>query len=121
MIKPPKILFQHIVTLKSFEANNAVGEKVYTTIDTLDPWTILSYNNNNGEYTIRCRFEPTVSTTRSNTAEQKVYRGTLFMLGTDIPTQSTIKINGTNEKYIVGDVVKHYDLQGISYLEVLLT
>lgn len=120
MIKPPKFLFNHRLILKPHEANNAYGEKVYNNIDTLDPWAILSYNEANGEYLIRGRFEPTVTTSRSDTNEKKTYSGTLFILGTDLPTQSIIKIPGKSEKYIVSDVKKHYNLSGISYLEVLL-
>lgn len=121
MIKPPKFLFNHKVIIKAFEANNAYGEKVYSTLDNLDPWSIVSFNSSNGEYIIRCRFEPTISTARGQLDETKTYRGTLFILGTDIPTQSTIKVEGSTEKYIVGDVRKHYNLNGVAYLEVLLT
>lgn len=117
-MKPPQFLFGQQVKLKVFTGVNAFGEKVYNQITTLDPFTIVSYDSANGEYTIRCRFEPTVSTNRAPLDAQKQYTGTLFVLGTDIPTQSTIEFEG--RKYIVGDCIKHYSPTGISHLEVLL-
>jgi hypothetical protein len=118
MIKPPITLFGQQATLKVFAGNNAYGEKVYGVINTLDPSIVVSYNNSTGEYIIKCRFEPTISTARNPQQEQKTFVGSIFTLGTDIPTQSTIIFEGN--KYIVADCVKHYSTIGISYLEVLL-
>jgi hypothetical protein len=117
-MKPPQWLFGQTAILKSFNAVNAFGEKVYNQITTLDPFTIVSYDSTNGEYTIKCRFEPSVASDRAPLDVTKSYIGTLFVLGTDIPTQSTIEFEG--RKYIVGQCIKHYSPTGISHLEVLL-
>jgi hypothetical protein len=118
-MKPPIYLFAQEVKLKSFTGITPFGEKAYTQINTLDTNIVKSYNPNNGEYIIKVRFEPKVVTSRQSLDESKQYRGTMFTLGTDIPTQSTVEFEG--EKYIVGECIKHYSTIGISHLEVLLT
>lgn len=119
MIRPPLFLFGHQVTVKTYFANDAYGQKVYTQIDGLDPSIVLSYDSVNGQYIVKCRFEPNTVTNRRNDGEQKDYRARLFTLGTNIPTQSTIIYE--NEKYVVDECIKHTDLTSVSYLEVLLS
>lgn len=116
-MKPPKFLFQHLVEIRGFVANDAYGQKVYTNINGIDPSMIVS-SLPNGNVTIKCRFEPRIQTNRSQEQEQKQYIATLFTLGTDVPTQSTVIYEG--KKYIVQECIKNTDLRGISYLEVLL-
>jgi hypothetical protein len=118
-MKPPMFLLNHQVTLRSFQATNALGEKIYTTISTLDPTSIISYDAGTGTYLVRGRFEPSVATDRQSDKQDTRYIATLFILGTDIPTESVVIFE--NNKYIVSECVKHYDLNSISYLEVLLS
>ncbi len=118
-MKPPLYLFGQEAKLKAFEGVTSFGEKVYKQINTLDSMVVKGFNATTGEYLIKCRFEPKVATSRQPLDETKSYRGILFTLGTDIPTQSTVEFAG--EKYIVGECIAHYSPQGISHLEVLLT
>jgi hypothetical protein len=118
-MKPPMFLLNQQVQLRSFAGTNSLGEKIYTTINTLDPLSIVSYESTTGTYTVRGRFEPSVATDRQNDRQDTRYIATLFILGTDVPTETIIIFE--NNKYIVSECVKHYDLNGISYLEVLLS
>lgn len=118
-MKPPLFLFGQQAILKVFQANDAYGDKIYGEITTLDPTVVLNYDTTSGEYTIKCRFEPQISSVRNPDQEQKTFTGTIFTLGTDIPTQSELIFDGRT--YIVGDCLKHYAPTGISHLEVLLT
>jgi hypothetical protein len=118
-MKPPLYLFGQEAKLKVFVGVDSSGDKVYGEITTLDGSVIKSFDSTNGEYTIKCRFEPNNVTSRTQQKDQKNYVGSIFTLGTDIPTQSTFIFEGN--KYIVGQCIKHYSTTGISHLEVLLT
>jgi hypothetical protein len=117
-MKPPRFLFNHTVDIRGFVGNDSSGNKIYTNISGIDASMIIS-SLPTGTVTIKCRFEPKITTVRSADGDDKTYIGSLFTFGTDIPTQSTVIFE--NKKYIVGECLKHYDLNGISYLEVLLT
>lgn len=118
-IIPPRFLFGHLVYLRAFAGKNAIGEKVYANSAVLDAWSVDSFSPNTGTYTIKARFEPTVNNSRQPDKSTKQYRATLFVLGTDIPTESVVIFE--DNKYIVSECIKHTDLEGISYLEVLLS
>jgi hypothetical protein len=115
----PLYLLNQTAKLKIYVGNNSNGEPVYGTAENLDNSVILAFNNSNGEYTIRCRLEPTKSSSRQPGKESISFRATLFTLGSDIPTLSKVIIDG--DKYTVGDCIKRYGLNGLSHIEVLLT
>lgn len=117
-MKPPKMLFQHEVTIRGYVGNNSLGEKVYTNIGGIDDSMIIS-SLPDGSVVFLGRLEPTRSSVRLPNGEEKRFNAVLYTLGTDIPLQSTVIYE--NSKYIVTDCIKHFDLNGISYLEVLMS
>jgi hypothetical protein len=117
-MKPPKFLFGHRVDIRAFVGTDSHGEKVYTNIEGIDASMIIS-SLPTGTVTIKCRFEPSVQASRQPEGQTKRFVATLFTLGTDVPAESVVIYE--NKKYIVGECIKHNDLKGISYLEVLLT
>lgn len=118
-MKLPLFLLNQQAVLKAYIGNDASGQQIYGNISTLDSSGVVSYNAATGEYTLRCRFEPSKASQRIPDRETRIYRGTLFILGEDVPPQSKIIFGG--DKYIVGECIKRYGLNGISHLEVLLT
>lgn len=117
-MKPPKWLFGQQVDIRAFVGTDSHGEKVYTNIGGIDASMIVS-SLPTGTVTIKCRFEPTVQANRQPEGQTKAYVATLFTLGTDVPAESVVIYE--DKKYIVSECIKHTDLKGISYLEVLLS
>jgi hypothetical protein len=117
-MNPPKFLFRHQISIKGYVANNSMGEKIYTNINGIDPTMIIS-SLPNGDVVFLGRFEPTRGSIRMGNGEEKKYIGAIYTLGTDIPLQSTITFE--NSKYVVTECVKHFDINGISYLEVFMS
>ena len=117
-MKPPKFLLNQRITIKGYVSNNSLGEKVYTNINGIDASMIVS-STPDGSVIILGRLEPTRSSVRLPNGEEKRFNAVMYTLGTDVPLQSTVIFE--NSKYIVTDCIKHFDLNGISYLEVLMS
>lgn len=114
----PSMLLNQTVILKAYIGTDSRGQQVYGTIDTLDSDSIVSFDEESGEYVIRCRFESTVSSDRQGQRETKDFTARMFVNGSNIPAQSRVIYEG--KKYTVADCIQQYAMRGLSHIEVRL-